>query len=140
MKSRSVVVSLFTFSLLLTVSVSQAAPPLPSGPPSTTKIEGYCNENGGTYWPPSAESSTYGCILPDGTVIACGGAITSCSTIEASAGLPPTKLPLGIVNLKLQIDTRAEQELLQDKMDLLQLTVEDLATLVEDVCESPSIL
>jgi hypothetical protein len=82
-------------------------------------------------------ADTYGCILPDGTIIVCGGSISGCSTIEASAGLPPTKLPRSIVGLKLQIDSKAEQQLLNDKMDLLQLTVDELGDLVEDVCEEP---
>lgn len=134
---KPVVVSLFTLSLVFATQVAQAVPPLPAGNPSPTKIEGYCTENGGTYWPPGPESTTYGCILPDGSVIACGGAITSCSTIPAAAGLPPSKLPLAIVNLKLQIQTRGELKLLQDKMDLLQVSVDDLAVLVEDECEPP---
>ena len=134
---KAVVVSLFALALLSTAPASQAAPTLPSGPPSPTKIEGYCGENGGTYWPPSAESSTYGCILPDGTVIACGGSVSGCSTIPAASGLPPTKLSLDVVNLKLQMDTKAEQDLIQDKLDLLELMVDDLAVLVEDECEPP---
>jgi len=134
---KPVVYSLFTLSLVFATQVAQAAPPLPSGSPSPTKIEGYCGENGGTYWPPGPESSTYGCILPDGSVIVCGGSLSGCDTIPASAGLPPTKLPLPVIGVVLQIQTKAQQESLRDKMDLLQLTVEDLGVLVEDVCEPP---
>jgi len=134
---KHVVIGLLTLPLVFTASVSLAVPTLPSGPPSPSKIEGYCNEHGGTYWPPGGESSTYGCILPDGSVIACGGGITSCSTIPASSGLPPTRLPLSVVNLKLQVDSKAQQDLLQDKMDLLELMVDDLSILVKDECEPP---
>ena len=131
------ITSLFTLASLFTVSVSQAAPPLPSGPPSPTKIEGYCGEHGGTYWPTGPESSTYGCILPDGSVIVCGGSLRGCDTIEASAGLPPRKLTLDVVNLKIGLETETKQVEISDKLDLLELMIDDLAILVEDECEPP---
>jgi hypothetical protein len=137
MKSKSVVVSLFTIFLLLTISVSKAAPSLPSGSNSPSQIEGYCFENGGTYWPPGPESSTYGCILPDGSVVVCGGSLPGCEVLEASAPLPPTKLPLAGINLTIGVQTKTQLESLQDKIDLIGLMVEDLAVLVEDECEPP---
>src|SRR5262249_19710230 len=35
-------------------------------------LEGYCNENGGVYFPPGV-GGAYACLLPDGTLIVCGG-------------------------------------------------------------------
>jgi Spy/CpxP family protein refolding chaperone len=39
---------------------------------STTQLEGHCNEHGGLYFPPGA-GGAYACLLPDGTLIVCGG-------------------------------------------------------------------
>ena len=133
---RFAITSLLSFASLFAVSVSHAAPPLPSGPPSPTKIEGYCNEHGGTYWPAGPESSTYGCILPDGSVIVCGGSLGGCDTIEASAQLPP-KLSLDAINLKIGLETETKQVEISDKLDLLELMIDDLSLLVEDECEPP---
>jgi hypothetical protein len=132
-----VIVSLLTLTLAFTMSVALAVPSLPSGPPSPSKIEGYCGEQGGTYWPPGPESSTYGCILPDGSVVACGGIIKGCSTIDAAVGLPPYKLPLSVIDLKLGIQTQTKQDEMNSKLDLLELMIDDLSILVEDACEPP---
>jgi hypothetical protein len=39
---------------------------------STDALEGYCNEYGGLYFPPGV-GGAYACLLPDGTLIVCGG-------------------------------------------------------------------
>ena len=39
---------------------------------STTQLEGHCNEHGGLYFPPGV-GGAYACLLPDGTLIVCGG-------------------------------------------------------------------
>jgi DNA-binding MarR family transcriptional regulator len=39
---------------------------------STTQLEGYCGDQGGLYFPPGA-GGAYACLLPDGTLIVCGG-------------------------------------------------------------------
>lgn len=39
---------------------------------STTQLEGHCNEQGGLYFPPGT-GGAYACLLPDGTLIVCGG-------------------------------------------------------------------
>jgi len=50
------------------------------------KLEGYCNQNGGLWIAPGL-GGVYGCLLPDGTLIACGGAIPYCTeTRKAEAG------------------------------------------------------
>ncbi len=40
---------------------------------SADALQGYCNEHGGLYFPPG-EGGAYACLLPDGTLIVCGGA------------------------------------------------------------------
>ena len=39
---------------------------------STTQLEGHCNDQGGLYFPPGT-GGAYACLLPDGTLIVCGG-------------------------------------------------------------------
>jgi hypothetical protein len=39
---------------------------------SATQLEGHCNEHGGLYVPPGT-GGAYACLLPDGTLIVCGG-------------------------------------------------------------------
>ena len=39
---------------------------------SPDQLFGYCNEYGGQYWPPGL-GGAYACVLPDGTLIVCGG-------------------------------------------------------------------
>ena len=36
------------------------------------QLYGYCTEYGGQYWPPGL-GGAYACVLPDGTLIVCGG-------------------------------------------------------------------
>lgn len=134
------VLSISALALLFAATSAHAAPPLPSGGASPTKIEGYCNEHGGTYMPPGPETSTYGCILPDGTIINCGGRISGCSVIEPTALLPTGELPLSIVNLKLAIDSKEEQRVIRGKLELLDLMITDLSILVEDKCGEPPVI
>ncbi len=98
-----------------------AAPTLVSNP-TPTRLEGWCNNNGGTYSPPNS-SGYYACIFPDGTVVACGGSISGCDTITP-AFLPPTKLPMDIINVSLQLKTSSKVDSLAEKVD-------DLTELVE---------
>jgi hypothetical protein len=109
---------------------------LPSGSSSPTKIEGYCGENGGTYWPPGPESSTYGCILPDGSVVVCGGSLSGCDVIAKAAVLPP-KLPLDAINLTMQVKSESKVDALDGKLDVLEGLIVDLGVLVEDECGEP---
>ena len=39
---------------------------------SATQLEGHCNEHGGLFVPPGT-GGAYACLLPDGTLIVCGG-------------------------------------------------------------------
>src|SRR5688500_16967499 len=39
---------------------------------SSTQLEGHCHEHGGLFIPPGS-GGAYACLLPDGTLIVCGG-------------------------------------------------------------------
>jgi len=48
-------------------------PALPTGFYSPGRLRGFCANRLGLFWPPGAESNTYGCLLPDGHGVVCGG-------------------------------------------------------------------
>jgi Spy/CpxP family protein refolding chaperone len=61
------------FVLLLDFQVANAARKSINGRMfSPEMLLGYCNENGGIYFPPGV-GGAYACLLPDGTLIVCGG-------------------------------------------------------------------
>jgi hypothetical protein len=64
--------------LLSTAQVAYAVPRMPNPNPNRDQLEGYCNENGGIFFPPGV-GGAYACLLPDGTLIACGGLIPWCT-------------------------------------------------------------
>jgi len=131
--------SLVALALLFAATASQAAPPLPSGNPNPDKIEGYCGENGGTYWPPT-EAGVYGCVLSDGTIIVCGGSLPGCDTIPPNPLEPSSKLPLAVIGTVFNVQTKTELDEVNDKLDLLGVMVDDLGTLVENECSPPPVL
>ncbi|HET8670899.1 MAG TPA: periplasmic heavy metal sensor [Candidatus Saccharimonadales bacterium] len=64
-------------SILILLSVFQVANAAPRKPISgrmftPEMLLGYCNEHGGIYFPPGV-GGAYACLLPDGTLIVCGG-------------------------------------------------------------------
>jgi hypothetical protein len=65
------------FMALLASNVADAAPKMPPNP-SSTQLEGICNEHGGLYSPPNI-NGVYWCLFPDGTLVACGGLIPYCT-------------------------------------------------------------
>jgi len=62
------------------VSSESISPALRTQAYSQGKIRGFCANRGGLYWPPGKESSTYGCLLPNGDGIVCGGSEPGCDT------------------------------------------------------------
>ena len=123
MKSLAAIVA----TVLITASLTQiatAAPPAPTNP-TPTRLEGYCNENGGTYSPPNA-SGYYACIFPDGTVVACGGSISGCSTITASTGLPGGKVPVEFINVSLQMQTLSDLTTLSTQLDGIETKIDTI--------------
>ncbi|HXH24023.1 MAG TPA: hypothetical protein VNI78_02165 [Vicinamibacterales bacterium] len=106
------------------VRISEAAPPLPSGKPNPDKIEGWCQEHGGTYSPPN-ESGYYACILPDGTVVACGGRISGCDVISAKVGLVDVpELPVNLINTVIGTTTKEDLSELSEKVAAVQQKVD----------------
>jgi hypothetical protein len=76
--TKNVVAVGITLAWLSAAQATHAIPKLPNGNPTPTQLEGYCNEHGGIYFPPGV-GGAYACLLPDGTLIACGGLIPWCT-------------------------------------------------------------
>jgi hypothetical protein len=77
---------------LLCLSVAQVAgamPPLPAGPLTEDKLRGWCNEHGGAFFGKDVPTNgnVYACLLPDGTLIACGGVIPMCTQSRRHEGV-----------------------------------------------------
>jgi Heavy-metal resistance len=98
---------------------------------STDALEGYCNEYGGLYVPPGV-GGAYACLLPDGTLIVCGGGPpTYC--VESHTLGEKGRLGLSDVqaeNLTAQA-TDYEKFRIRAKADL-DLAEADVEALVED--------
>lgn len=45
---------------------------------SRDQLEGWCGQNGGIFFPPGT-GGAYACLLPDGSLVACGGTIPICT-------------------------------------------------------------
>lgn len=80
MKRRKIIVAVVSVFMLL--SVFQVAHAISQFTP--TQLEGYCNENGGTYFPPGV-GGAYCCLLPD-KLICCGGSIPICTQSLTTGG------------------------------------------------------
>lgn len=74
MSSRSIIVAVL--GVLVSLSLVQAVEARDYTP---LQLQGICNDKGGVYFGPSA-NGVYACLLPDGTVIICGGTIEGCET------------------------------------------------------------
>jgi len=69
---RILVVVISVFTLLLIVNDAEARKRVDGRMFTPDQLYGYCNEYGGQYWPPGL-GGAYACVLPDGTLIVCGG-------------------------------------------------------------------
>jgi hypothetical protein len=68
---------------------------------TSTQLEGYCGEKGGLYSPPN-NSGVYYCLLPDGTLISCGGSIPGCTASSAAGpGTLSLRDQLGIAGFEV---------------------------------------
>jgi hypothetical protein len=73
MRGKKIAVAVVSVFMLL--SVVQVASAISDFTPDA--LEGYCNENGGTYFPPGT-GGAYCCLLSD-KLICCGGSIPICT-------------------------------------------------------------
>jgi Spy/CpxP family protein refolding chaperone len=70
---RPVLVALFSLFIVLLIANNADARKRVDGRMFTPdQLFGYCTEYGGQYWPPGL-GGAYACVLPDGTLIVCGG-------------------------------------------------------------------
>jgi Spy/CpxP family protein refolding chaperone len=73
MTKRQILVAVVSvFVSLLVFQVADARKNISGRMLTTDALQGYCNEHGGTYFPPGV-GGAYACLLPDGTLIVCGG-------------------------------------------------------------------
>ena len=70
---RQMLVALFSlFIVLVIVNDADARKRIDGRMFTPDQLYGYCNAYGGQYWPPGL-GGAYACVLPDGTLIVCGG-------------------------------------------------------------------
>jgi hypothetical protein len=106
-----------------------------------TQLEGYCNEKGGVYFAPSA-AGVYACLLPDGTLIACGGSSPgpSCSATRTSG---PGRLSLrDQIALGTLSDLIMQQTLdvLTERVEQLNDAVNSLGGVLGELCTAPDLV
>jgi hypothetical protein len=77
MKGKKSLVAVVSVVILLSV-VQVANAVLPDYTMGPEKLKGYCYEKGGQYFPPGV-GGAYACLLPDGTLVSCGGTIPICT-------------------------------------------------------------
>ncbi len=61
-------------------TIGAVLPALPIAFYSPNRLRGFCANRLGLFWPPGKESNTYGCLLPDGHGVVCGGDTTDQQT------------------------------------------------------------
>lgn len=88
MKRRKIAVAAIgSFLWLSVVGVAVAVTPkLPAGEITEDKLRGWCNEQGGVFFGKDVPTSgaVFACLLPDGTLVSCGGVIPICLTTRQS--------------------------------------------------------
>ena len=87
MKKNKIVVAAISIVLCLSVAqVAVALPKLPGGMITEDKLRGWCNDQGGLFFAKDVPSSgsVYACLLPDGTLVSCGGIIPICTITQRS--------------------------------------------------------
>jgi Spy/CpxP family protein refolding chaperone len=129
MTKRQILVGVVSVFVLLSVfQVADARKNVSGRMLTTDALQGYCNEHGGIYFPPGV-GGAYACLLPDGTLIVCGGAfphycVESARTWE-DKGLALTEVQTR--NLRaLATDYERFRIRAQADIDLAELEVEAL--------------
>jgi hypothetical protein len=109
--------------LLSSVEVKSAPPRLPCLNCNRDQLEGWCNENGGIFFPPGV-GGAYACLLPDGTLVGCGGTIPICTQSRTVGDAPLLDLK-SIISMQEQLLTimkslEARIKRLEDKRDEIE--------------------
>ena len=113
-----------SFMLLLSsAQVALAATRLPCLSCNRDQLEGWCNTNGGTFFPPGT-GGAYACLLPDGTLVSCGGTIPICGQTRTVGDAPLWGLT-SIISMQEQLLTtiktlEARVKSLEDKLNEIE--------------------
>jgi hypothetical protein len=106
--------------LLSAVGVAAERPKLPTGELTEDKLRGWCNEQGGVFFGKNVEppGSVYGCLLPDGTLVACGGWLPICMTTRQGQAVGDL---WGLKTIISAMDQQSEAlKKLEDKIKILE--------------------
>lgn len=107
---------------------------------SASMLEGHCNEHGGLYFPPGT-GGAYACLLPDGTLIVCGGdwpyyCVESRTLDDKGLGLSEAQTENITIQSadheKSRIRAQAELDLAEVDVDLLTANEESDLSAIED--------
>jgi hypothetical protein len=115
---------------------------------TSTQLE-TCNENGGLYSPPT-QSGVYFCLLPDGTLISCGGSVPGCTASSAAgpsglslldqialAGLAGARIEQKLNDFETKLDTIVET---QEQIVESNEAVGDQISRLELICTTPDLV
>jgi hypothetical protein len=119
-RSKIAVAAIGSLLLLSAVGVAVAIPKLPAGEITEDKLRGWCNEQGGAFFGKDVDThgSVYGCLLPDGTLVACGGVIPMCLTTRQRQAVDDL---LGFKTIISAMDQQFEAvKKLEDKIKILE--------------------
>ena len=119
-RSKIAVAAIGSFLLLSAVGVAVAIPKLPAGELTEDKLRGWCNEQAGVFFGKNVDppGSVYGCLLPDGTLVACGGWIPICMTTRQGQAVGDL---WGLKTIISAMDQQSEAlKKLEDKIKILE--------------------
>ena len=118
-RSKIAVAAIGSFLLLSAVAVA-ATPKLPAGDLTEDKLRGWCNEQGGVFFGKDVPTSgsVFACLLPDGTLVSCGGLIPICLTTRQRQAVDDL---WGFKTIISAMDQQSEAlKKLEDKIKILE--------------------
>ena len=107
-----------------------------NSPTSTTPdgIQGFCNEVGGTYFPPGGANGAYGCLWDD-MVIVCGGNKSGCTQGPISLTFPTGTFPAeGLLVVGTDALMKTQQEILDNQQKILK-ELDDISSKLDNVLQ-----
>ena len=125
-RSKIAVAAIGSFLLLSAVGVAVAIPKLPAGAITEDKLRGWCNEQGGVFFGKDVPTNgtVFACLLPDGTLVACGGAIPICMTTRQGQAVGDL---WGLKTIISAMDQQSEAlKKLEDKIKILEDKVDEM--------------